>query len=257
MRPFRHTFSHFARCPDLLVQEFHNYLANFLRLGEAEAASCDGEVTEHEVRNVLKRIGLNKSPRLDGLLYEVYLRMSHMFVPILTDMFNYWFALGAISGSITKGVLTLLKKGDKHVWEDLDDYRPITMLNTEFDILAWFLANHLWLVISNLIGLEQNYAVKGRSIQDNLHLIHQILEGIEDHTEAALINLDQSKVFDRVDSRFLATVLETAGFEPEFRKWISMMYHNQQVVVQVNGRHSRAFLLFSMSSQWSPCSIGL
>ena len=49
-----------------------------------------------------------------------------MFVPILMDMFNHWFAQGAIPGSITKGVITLPKKGVRHVWEDLDDYRPIT-----------------------------------------------------------------------------------------------------------------------------------
>ena len=59
-----------------------------------------------------------------------------MFVPILTDMFNHWFTQGAIHGSITKGVITLLKKGDRHVWEDLDNYRPITLLNTELKILA-------------------------------------------------------------------------------------------------------------------------
>ncbi len=59
----------------------------------------------------LKQVGLNKSPGLDGLPYEVNLRMSHMFVPILTDMFNHWFAQGAIPGSVTKGVITLLKKG--------------------------------------------------------------------------------------------------------------------------------------------------
>ena len=76
--------------------------------------------------------------------------------------------------------------------------------------------------------------MKGRSIQDNLHLIRDVLAGIKGDTEAALINLDQSKAFDRVDHRFLATVLETAGFKLEFRRWISMMYHNPQVVAQVN-----------------------
>ena len=85
--------------------------------------------------------------------------------------------------------------------------------------------------------------MKGRSIQDNLHLVPQILEGIEDDTEAALINLDQSKAFDRVDHRFLAAVLETAGLEPEFCKWISMLYRNPQAVVQVNGRCSGAFAI--------------
>ena len=58
-------------------------------------------------------------------------------MPILVDMFNYWFAQGAISGSITKGVIMLLKKSDRHVWEDLDDYRLIILLNTELKISAW------------------------------------------------------------------------------------------------------------------------
>ena len=75
-----------------------------------------------------------------------------MFVPILMDVFNHWFAQGAIPGCVTKGVITLLKKGGKHVGEGLDDYRPITLLNTELKILARVLANRLQLVISDLIG---------------------------------------------------------------------------------------------------------
>ena len=233
-----HFRDRFARCTDLPLREFRSYLANFPRLGAAEAASCEGVVTECEVRDALKQVGLNKSPGLDGLPYEVYLRMSHMFVPILTDMFNHWFPQGAIPGSVTKGVITLLKKGGRNVYEGLDDYRLITLLNTELKILARVLANRLQLVISDLIGPEQTFAVKGRSIQDNLHLIREVLEGIKDDTESALISLDQSKAFDRVDHRFLASVLETAGFKPEFRRWISMIYHNPQAVVQMNGRRS-------------------
>ena len=79
--------------------------------------------------------------------------------------------------------------------------------------------------------------MKGRSIQDNLHLAREILEGIED--EAVLINLDQSKAFDRVDHQFMAAVLETARFDPEFCKCISILYHNPQV----NGKHSKAFVI--------------
>ena len=51
----KHFRDRFARCPDLQVQEFRNYLADFPRLGEAEAASCEGVVTECEVNNVLIR----------------------------------------------------------------------------------------------------------------------------------------------------------------------------------------------------------
>ena len=68
--------------------------------------------------------------------------------------------------------------------------------------------------MSDLIVHEQNYAMKARSIQDNLHLVREVLEGLEDNTEATLIN--QVKAFNRVDHRFLATILETAWFEPKF-----------------------------------------
>ena len=109
-------------------------------------------------------------------------------------------------------------------------------------------------MICDLIGPEQNYAVKGRSIQENLHLVREILEGIKDDDEAALISWDQSKAFDRVDHQFLATVLETTGFEPEFHKWISILYHNPQAVVQVNGKCSKAFVIERTVRQGRPLS---
>ena len=39
--------------------------------------------------------------------------------------------------------------------------------------------------------------------------MREVLEGLEDGAEATLINLNESKAFDRVGHRFLATVLET------------------------------------------------
>ena len=124
-----HFHDRFVRCTDFPLQKFRSYLSDFPHLG---AASCEGVITECEVRDALKQVGLNKSPGLDGLPYEVYLRLPHMFGPILTDMFNHWFAQGAIPGSVTQGVITLLKKGSKHVWEGLDEHRPITLFNKDF-----------------------------------------------------------------------------------------------------------------------------
>ena len=162
-------------------------------------------------------------------------------------------------------MIILLKKGGRHVWEDLDDYRPITQLNTELEILVRVLANCLQLVINDLIGPKQNYTEKGRSIQEKLNLVREILEGLKDDTEAALIHLDQSKAFERAEHRFL----ETTGFEPEFRKSISMLYHNPQTVgagkrKAFGGFRDRAIgparvahcLLFSISSLWRLCSVG-
>ena len=68
------------------------------------------------------------------------------------DIFNRWFAQGAIPDSVNKGVVTLLKKGGRHIWEKLYDYRSITLLNTELKMLACVLANRLQLAIGDLIG---------------------------------------------------------------------------------------------------------
>ena len=68
------------------------------------------------------------------------LRLPHSFEPILMDIFIHWFALRAIPSSVTKGVITLPRKVGRHVWEELDDYRPITLLNTELKIWSGFLA---------------------------------------------------------------------------------------------------------------------
>ena len=110
--------------PAVLISRFRRLAAiipTFLRLGAAETASCEGVITECEVRDALKQVGLNKWPGLDGLPYKEYLRMPHMFVTMLTYMFNHWFGQGAIPGSVNKDVITLLKKGGRHVWERLDD----------------------------------------------------------------------------------------------------------------------------------------
>ena len=248
-----HLAARFARVEDLPVEDFHSYLADFPRLDTAEAASCEGVITESEVRAALRAVCLNKSPGLDGIPYEMYLRLSHLFVPILADMFNHWFTQGSIPGQVTKGLITLLQKKDKQGGE-LDDYRPITLLNTELKILARILANRLRIVMDSLVDPEQTYALRGRSIQNNLHLIRTVLEGIEDDTEAALINLDQSKAFDRVDHRFLGAVLETAGFGDGFRRWISILYKSPTARVQVNGKCSESFPLSRSVRQGCPLS---
>ena len=49
-----------------------------------------------------------------------------------------------------------------------------------------------------------------------------------------LINLDQSKAFDRVDYGFLEAVLFAAGFRLHFRTWICLLYASPGVMVEVN-----------------------
>ncbi len=94
--------------------------------------------------------------------------------------------------------------------------------------------------------------MKGRTIQDSLHLVRTIVEKVDGN--AALINLDQSKAFDRVDHAFLEAVLSSAGFGVDFRTWIRLLYASPGVVVEVNGVRSEPFTLTRSIRQGCPLS---
>ena len=54
----------FAWLSELPKEKFSSYLVDFPCLQIAEKARCAGRFTDIEVRDTLKQVGLNKSPRL-------------------------------------------------------------------------------------------------------------------------------------------------------------------------------------------------
>ena len=94
--------------------------------------------------------------------------------------------------------------------------------------------------------------MKGRTIEESLHLVRTIVEKVDGN--AALINLDQSKAFDRVDHGFLESVLSAAGFGLHFRTRIRLLYASPGVMVEVNGVRSEPFTLTQSIRQGCPLS---
>ena len=122
----------FTREPGLISAQFDTYLADFPRLSATEATGCEGCIKEEEIRDALKSVGLDKSPRIDSLPYEVYLRLSHMFVPLLATIYNNWMRQGTIPRRFTRGIVKLLRK-NKHGGDGISNFRPLMMLNTDKD----------------------------------------------------------------------------------------------------------------------------
>ena len=85
--------------------------------------SCEVKVTGFDE---LKQIGLNKSSELDGLPNGVYLRLLHMFVPILTNTLNNWFSQGGIPGHITKACMggSRGRNGHNSASHRVKEFRP-------------------------------------------------------------------------------------------------------------------------------------
>lgn len=182
-------------------------------LPEWERLSCDSPLTEQEIHKVLTTTENNKSPSIDGLSMNFYKHFWHVIAPELTSVYNYAFTQGTLTVTQCRGVITLLfKKGD-HTW--LKNWRPITLLTTNYKILTNALANCQKNVLPLIIHTNQTACVPGRTINDNISLIRDAVNfANKTDKPLAFISIDQMKTFHRV-SHSLFTTLEKVWLWPE------------------------------------------
>ena len=79
-----------------------------------------------------------------------------------------------MSNTQKKGLITLLfKKGDPH---ELKNWRPITLLNCDYKIMAAVLAARVQKVIGEIVHGNQTGYIKGRLAASNIRLTKDIIE---------------------------------------------------------------------------------
>ncbi|CAM4688665.1 unnamed protein product [Lepidochelys kempii] len=175
----------------------------------------------------------NKSLGMDGLTVEFYRAFWDILGPDLVTVWAESLQSGVLPLSCRRAVLTLLpKKGDLR---DLRNWRPISLLSTDYKIVAKAISLRLGSVMADVIHPDQTYTVPGRSIFDNLFLVRDLLElGRRDGLSFALLSLDQEKAFDRVDHGYLLSTLQAFGFGPQFVSFLRVLYASAECLVRFN-----------------------
>ena len=85
---------------------------------------------------------------------------------------------------------------------DLSNYRPITLTNTDYKIFTKALALRLQKVIKTVVNEDQIGFVKGRNIASHLRLFDDLAKYISQKNRSwALVALDISKAFDTLSKR--------------------------------------------------------
>ena len=126
--------------------------------------------------------------------------------------------------------------------ESLKNWRPISLLCTDYKIVSKVLANRLKSVLENLIDLDQTCSVPGRTILDNCHLLRNLVDyAIQKETELRIINFDLEKAFEKISHQYLISVLKNFGFGQHFIKMISLLYKDVSSSVIVNRHISNSF----------------
>lgn len=135
---------------------------------------------------------------------------------------------------MVEGVITILyKKGSKL---DLENYRPISLLNVDYKILTKILANRMKRVIGEVVQPTQCYSIPGRDIADTIGTIRDVIEHMKrDSIGGVVVGIDWNKAFDRVEHEFLFRVLEKFGFGEKMVGWVRRLYGSARSCVKVNG----------------------
>ena len=115
---------------------------------------------------------MRKSNLFGWTLFEFYLKFWHLLNKHLLEVFNESLQCGSMPDSLTEIIIRLIfkKKGDVR---NLKNWKPISLLNTDYKILAKVLANRLGKVLPSIIHPNQTCSVKSRLIFDNLNLIRE------------------------------------------------------------------------------------
>ncbi len=237
----------------------HSDISNFLNnieiqeLSQEQQLTCENDISIQECEDSISKMKSNKSPGEDGLPIEFYKVFWNEIGHFLVEMYNECFTNEILPMSMRKSVITLIhKKDDK---DNIVNYRPISLTNTDYRILAFVLSSRLQNVASHIVNPDQVAYIKKRFIGTNVRIIQDIFELYNRKNKSGILMfVDFKKAFDSIEWEFLFEVLGKFNFGETFIKWVKLLYAKPCAFVKNNGHFSDEFSLSRGVRQGCPVS---
>ena len=244
--------------PDLSEQHLGKFLDDdnpFLKkLSEEEKLECDSSLSYEECQKYLKQMANNKSPGSDGFTTEFYKFFWADIGRYLFRSYKNSIEMGELSITQKQGIITLLPKKDKEKIY-LKNWRPITLLNTDYKIFSGALSLRIKNILDRIVGETQKGFIQGRDISECTRIIYDILHAAgKKNIPGLLLMLDFEKAFDSLSHKFIDKCLYFFNFGDTFRKCIRLLFNNASSCMLYNGHCSSYFPVSRGSRQGDPIS---
>lgn len=120
--------------------------------------------------------------------------------------------------------------------EDPRGFRPISLYNVIYKIIAMVIIKCLKPFLPNLISPEQTNFMEGQQILDGFVTSQEIVHSqMDQKLPGMMIKLDLSKAYDRLSWDYLNNVLKSFGFDQRWITWIYTMVYSLVFSILFNG----------------------
>lgn len=240
-------------CPNILAAEFKDYFENLLNPPQQELDICyapmlyedvylDSPITRIELKNMLRKVKLNKAPGEDRIPYEFIINATENFYTQLINIYNKHFNTGNIDDSFTKTIVfPIFKKGDINLPMN---YRGISFINCIVKIMMGILNERLfnWVENHNILTEYQAGFRRRYSTADNIYNLAAIVKiKLNENKKVYAFFVDFKAAFDKVSRKALIYKLYTMGVSYKFVKIIESIYNNTQTAVWTGDEMSEYF----------------
>ena len=214
---------------------------NIPKLTEEDKLLCEQDISENEILLSIKQLKNGKSPGTDGLTAEFYKFFWSDIKELLLESLKQSLRLGELSVEQKRGIITLIPKKNKNRLF-LKNWRPISLLNVDYKILAKIFANRLTKILPYIINEDQTGYIKGRFIGFNIRQIEDIIIYCDMFDKPGIIlSIDFEKAFDTINWKFINDALKAFNFGHNFCNAIKTLYNDISSCVINNGRTSEWF----------------
>uniref|UniRef100_A0A670J9A9 Reverse transcriptase domain-containing protein n=1 Tax=Podarcis muralis TaxID=64176 RepID=A0A670J9A9_PODMU len=192
-------------------------------------------IQREEVEEGIRELKRGKAPGPDGFTSSYYKEMKDKLITPLTEVMNGILKERDIPKTWQEAFITIIPKQESDLTQ-VRNYRPISLLNTDYKIFAGILAKRLKKILIKIIHKDQTGFLPGRHIRNNTRNIVNIIEYLSERCDkpASLIFVDAEKAFDNVAWEFMLKNLEFMEVGQEFLNGIKAIYTDQKARLIVN-----------------------
>lgn len=151
------------------------------------------------------------------------------------DAIQFFFTLNFIYYPINATAISLIPKVDNPF--SMKEFRLISCCNFTYKVISKILVTRLKSLLLELVNENQYAFVKGRQIQVNILLMHEIVKNYKKTSgpKDSAIKVDIMKAFDMVKWEYLMTLLKKIGFPETYINWIWLCISTPSFSVNLNG----------------------